>query len=84
MKNRASKKLRVGRKLVLTAAALIAIGAPIVVGTLNVTPLLRAESTVKYDVVSIKPHPQGDRAGMFAPQFLPVANSNPAKVRCSS
>jgi uncharacterized protein (TIGR03435 family) len=56
---------------VLTAAALIAIGAPIVVGTLNVTPLLCAESTDKYDVVSIKPHPQGDRAGMFAPQFLP-------------
>ncbi len=70
MKNRVGKKLRAGRKLVLTAAALIAIGAPIVIGTLNVTPLLRAQSTGKYDTVSIKPHPQGDRGGTL-PQFLP-------------
>ena len=42
----------------------------IVMGAPNVMLLLRAQSTGKYDVVSIKPHPQGDRAGMF-PQFLP-------------
>ncbi len=70
MKNRASKNLRAGRKLVLTAAALIAVGAPIVIGTLNVAPLLRAQATGKYDVVSIKPHAQGDRGGAL-PQFLP-------------
>jgi uncharacterized protein (TIGR03435 family) len=79
MKNRVSKKLRAGRKLVLTSAALIAIGAPIVIGTLNVTPLLRAQSTGKYDIVSIKPHPQGDRGGTL-PQFLPGGEFKSANV----
>ena len=46
MKNRLGKKLRAGRKLVLATAALIALGAPIVIGTLNVAPLLRAGGRV--------------------------------------
>ncbi len=79
MKNRVSKKLRAGRKLMLTAAALIAIGAPVVIGSLNVTPLLRAQSTGKYDIVSIKPRPQGDRGGTL-PQFLPGGEFKSANV----
>jgi bla regulator protein blaR1 len=79
MKNRVSRKLRAGRKLALTAIALIAIGAPIVIGTLNVTPLLRAQSTGKYDIVSIKPHPQGDRGGAL-PQFLQGGEFKSANV----
>ena len=65
MKNHVSKSSAV-RKMELTSATLLAI----VMGAPNVMLSLRAQSTGKYDVVSIKPHPQGDRAGMF-PQFLP-------------
>ncbi len=79
MKNRVSKELGAGRKLVLTTAALTAIGAPIVIGTLNVTPLLHAQSTGKYDVVSIKPHAQSDRGGTL-PQFLPSGEFKSANV----
>jgi uncharacterized protein (TIGR03435 family) len=68
MKNRVSR-LRSARRQVL-AAALIAVGSPIVLGTLSVTPLMRAQSAGKYEIVSIKPHAQGDRGGML-PQFLP-------------
>jgi uncharacterized protein (TIGR03435 family) len=70
MKNRSSQKLGAGHKLVLAAAASIAFGAPVVIGTLNVMPLLRAQSAGKYDVVSIKPHASGDRSGE-PPHFLP-------------
>jgi bla regulator protein blaR1 len=79
MKNSASKKLQAGRKLLLTAATLVAIGAPVLIGTLHVTPLLRAQATGKYDVVSIKPHPQNERSGTF-PQFLPGGGFRSAGV----
>lgn len=79
MRRRITRHLRAGRKLALTAAASVAIVTPIVIGVLNVTPTLSAQSAGKYDVVSIKPHPQGEGGRMF-PQFLPGGEFKSADI----
>jgi uncharacterized protein (TIGR03435 family) len=75
MKNRIVHKLNVGRKLLLTAAALMAMAGPFVVGMMNVSPILRARSPLAFEVASVKPHRPGDRSFVF-PQFLPGGRFN--------
>jgi uncharacterized protein (TIGR03435 family) len=61
-----------GRKLLITAAGMAAVAAPIVIGMTDAFPL-RAQSkqtTQAFDVVSVKPY-QGDGRDLRAPEFLP-------------
>jgi hypothetical protein len=67
IKNRIGQRLTTGRKILLTAAASLAVAGPVSVGMMDVTPMLRAQSgsgptqtptqgsRPEFEVASIKP-----------------------------
>lgn len=71
MRNQIKHSLIVGRKLLLAAAALITVAGPLVVGVMNVSPILKAQlpTQPRFDVASIKPAAPNAR-GIF---ILPIA-----------
>ncbi len=70
MRNRIGHKLNFGRKLLLASAASMAVAGPLVVGAMNVSPILGAQSSAAFEVASVKPHKSGDRSFRY-PEFLP-------------
>jgi len=72
MAHRIAQNMDFSRKVLITAAGMAAVAAPIVIGMTNAFPL-RAQSqqmTRAFEVVSVKPY-QGDGRDLRAPEFLP-------------
>ena len=69
MAHRIARNMDVGRKLLLAAAGVIAVAAPVIIGMTNAFPL-RAQSKQAFEVVSVKPY-KGDGRDLRAPEFLP-------------
>jgi bla regulator protein BlaR1 len=72
MTHRIAQKLTYGRKLLLTAAGIAAIAAPIAYGVLN-APILRAQEPTaalipKVEVATVKPSKSGERGYSIIPQ----------------
>jgi uncharacterized protein (TIGR03435 family) len=66
------------KKFLLAATALVMIAGPLVVGTVTVPKILRAQGAAAFEVASIKPHNPGDRGAL--PQFLPGGKFSVAGV----
>jgi uncharacterized protein (TIGR03435 family) len=85
MTDRVAGKLGFGRKLLLSAAGLMAIGAPVMFGLFHATQGLAqpqggssTTTSYVYDVASIKPNKSGDNRVrlMFTPDGLSATNTN--------
>jgi uncharacterized protein (TIGR03435 family) len=69
MAHRIARNMDLGRKLLLAAAGLAAVAAPIVIGMTHAFPL-RAQSQLAFEVASVKRY-KGDGRDLRPPEFLP-------------
>ena len=72
MAHRIARNMDFGRKLLITAAGMAAVAAPIVIGMTDAFPLRgqSQQTTQTFEVVSVKPY-QGDGRDLRPPEFLP-------------
>jgi uncharacterized protein (TIGR03435 family) len=68
MKNRTRHELSPGRKLLLSATALLVVAGPLAIGMMNSPSFLMAQPSPAFEVASVKAHPPGDPQRL---EFLP-------------
>ena len=70
MKKRIKHRANICGKPPLATAAVMAVAGALAVAMMNVSPNLRAQSPLAFEVASVKPHKSGERTFGF-PRFLP-------------